>query len=77
MLSHPSLCDTRCTVRASGTQVEVEAFYKTGLDDLESLARKCEDAANSCVTGFDDLSNLSRECSIYMLSRNLKKANME
>ena len=57
--------------------MEVEAFYKTGLDDLESLARKCEDATNSCVTGFDDLSNLSRECSIYMLSRNLKKANME
>ena len=57
--------------------MEVEAFFKTGLHDLGSLARKCEDAANSCVTGFDDLSNLSRECSIYMLSRNLKKANME
>ncbi|ETW76330.1 hypothetical protein HETIRDRAFT_436435, partial [Heterobasidion irregulare TC 32-1] len=60
----PDVIRNLVTVLATGTQVEVEAFFKTGLNDLGSLARKCEDAANACVTGFDDLSNLSQELSV-------------
>ncbi|THH18816.1 hypothetical protein EW146_g2223 [Bondarzewia mesenterica] len=59
----PDVIRNLVTVLATGTPMEVEMFFKTGLDDLQSLAQKCEEAAHASVKGFEDLANLSQELS--------------